>query len=621
MGMKIFSFAALFLIQYTFSQAQSCAPCTSPGCAISLFTVPGTILVNTTVTATNLSSCAGSYFWNLCSGNLTQTPTGVNLGNLGVTGSWDYYPRVQFAFDGTNYYSFTSMFIQGNLTRSNFGNSLLNTPTSSNLGNFGGTITGYMEGLQIKKENGNWYVFGVSGNPNRFYRLNFGNSLGNTATATSFGTIGGLNFPHGLNIVQDIATQHWYGFTVNRANGTLTRFYFGNSLTNTPTGVNLGNIGGMSGSTALYVIYSGTNWYGFVTNGYTNSISRLSFGSSLANTPTGTNLGNIGGLNSPYDITIISDCNSTIGLVTNNWNGTSTAPSDVIRVTFPSGLSGPLVGTSLGNFGGFKNPEGISDIYRDNSTGNLYALVANGGGGTGGSISRIRFNVCTTSSIATSTSASPPVWSYSASGTYNVSLTINQGTIFEKSYCQPVNVVTVLNSSDLEVSGHIDQNRAILMWSKGDLSNLKSFVVEKMKGSSVSVLTEIPVNEASSNHFSIIDASYEEYEDSYYRVLTKNSDNSQDASQWISLKKTKEIFANIAPNPVENNSVLVVQSNLAWEKYAIFNSNGTNVLNGFFNNNQSVNRYSIHINGLPSGVYFLSLENGQDAKYLKLIVK
>ncbi|MFN9998949.1 MAG: hypothetical protein ACK52X_04925, partial [bacterium] len=105
---------------------------------LALFDMPDTVCVNSTITITNRSVNATTYRWDFCAANIDQVPTGVLLGNpgnsLGIPVFSDY------AFDNGNYYVFVVNNTPGGLIRLNFGNSLLNTPIVTNLGNFNGSI-------------------------------------------------------------------------------------------------------------------------------------------------------------------------------------------------------------------------------------------------------------------------------------------------------------------------------------------------------------------------------------------------------------------------------------------------------------------------------------------------
>src|ERR1041385_6046012 len=318
----------------------------------SSFIAPDTVCVNQTFTIQNTSTGSiNSTYWNFCSSSVALTQS-VNLG----PSSTSFPVFMTINNDGGTYYAFVSHNSPGGMSRFNFGSSLANAPTSTNLGTFAGQMPGNGEGIVIEQEGSNWYGVMVGGPTGVIVNMNFGTSLANIPTVVNLGNIGTLSYPHRLRIVHSGGNK--YGFTVNRNNNTLTRFSFGNSLANVPTGVNLGNIGGMSGPNDFDIVYANGNWYMFVTNDGNNTLIRLDFGSSLLNTPTGTNLGTIG-VSPLRGISIDLSCGGISGQVTSQGNG-------FYNLNFPSGPTGP-VNTSLVGSATFSFPHSIQK-YRIGDT-------------------------------------------------------------------------------------------------------------------------------------------------------------------------------------------------------------------------------------------------------------
>lgn len=397
------------------------------------FNIPDTICVNQPITIQNTSSCGSTYYWNFCSGSLASAPIGLNMGNLGSLSGPVY---TSIAKDGNNYYVFITNYTSGTLTRLSFGNSLINTPVATNLGNLGGVLGGYLEGVQIKKDSitGNWYGLIVNGQNNYIVKLSFGTNLANTPTAVNLGNLGGLfNYPHSIYTFNE--GGNWYSLITNFYGNNILKLSFGNSLANAPSISNLGNIGNLNGPVGLYPIIENNIWYVFVTNQYSNSLSRLSFGNSLLNSPTGINIGNINNtMHDPRAIAILRDCGNATGFVINE------ITNDLVRLTFPSGLSSTPVGTSLGNLAGFSFPHHISDFFRVGDS--LYTFIVNEITHT---ISRICFPSCTNASIPSSNLQNPPVISFNATGTYNVNLTVNEGLPSQSNMCKNVVVISGIN--------------------------------------------------------------------------------------------------------------------------------------------------------------------------------
>jgi gliding motility-associated-like protein len=408
------------------------------------FTIPDTVCVNTPVNITNTTTGASTYYWNFCVADLNTAPQGTSIGNSGGLLSAPVF--IDYAFYNGNYYGFLTNYNPGNLIRLDFGNSLLNTPTAVNLGNFGGIIPSGAgtEGIQIVYNEGNWYAIIVGGWPTtgstpRILKIDFGPNLTNTTpVATNWGNLGNMLQPIDLHVFKE--NNNWYGLTVNAENNTITRFSFTSSFNNTPTAVNLGNIGNLAYPTGVYAINDNGFWRVFVVNGGDNtrssgtySLTRLDFGSSLLNTPTGVNLGNPGNmLQHPRDFTIMKMCNQIVGFAVNgHFNN-----SNLIKLDFNNNLSSNPTTTSLGNFGTLSFPHSISKLFRVGN--DVYSFITNVDNNT---IMRIKFNGCTNSSIPNSSLQNPPPVIYNSPGIYNINLTVDDGLPTQSTICKQVVVL------------------------------------------------------------------------------------------------------------------------------------------------------------------------------------
>jgi gliding motility-associated-like protein len=169
---------------------------------------------------------------------------------------------------------------------------------------------------------------------------------------------------------------NYYGFASTYGLGHLIRLNFGTSLLNTPTQEDMGGFSQALPQTmeGIQLLRVNGKWIAILTGGNTygaNNESRLlklDFGTSLANTPTVTNWGNIGGLNFPDDIFIAKDGANYIGYTINVNNSTLT------RWNFGADFSGVPTGTNLGNPGGAINWPVGSGYF--NYNGNWYGFVA-----------------------------------------------------------------------------------------------------------------------------------------------------------------------------------------------------------------------------------------------------
>lgn len=403
-------------------------------CQKADFILPDTICTNELVNIQNLTQNGTTFYWNFCSGSLTNIPAGTNFSQTQI----DLPVFSDIVKENDNYYLFVVNH-SGSLIRMNFGNSLLNKAATTNLGNFDGAIPAQAEGMEVQKDGNNWvgYLIGGQKKNSRLVRLNFGSNINSKPVATNLGNIGKLAFPVDFTLAND--GINWYGFTVNADNNTITQFNFGNSLNNTPTALNLGNVGSLSYPVGFYILKNGTNFYMFIANRNSNSISRIDFGNNFTNKPVGINLGNISGqLLQPRDITVINDCGQVFGFVTNESNNTIT------RIDFKNSITSLPSAISLGNIGTINFPHSISEIFRSGDAVNFF--VPNVGSNT---ISRLTFSNCSSSSIPSSSVFTPPSFKYNQPGTYNVSLFVNDGLSTQNAVCK---TITVVNPPSKEIS-------------------------------------------------------------------------------------------------------------------------------------------------------------------------
>ena len=415
-------FLMLLMIFPAVSRAQSAS-----------FTAPDTVCVNTPVTIKNLSAGITSSFWNFCVSSINGTPAATNLGNIG--GLLRAPVFVDNVFQNGNYYGFLVNNDPGKLIRLDFGNSLLNTPSATDLGDFGGIIPRTAEGIQVIEENGRWQAIIVGGTPlsggtPRIMKIDFGANLNNpNPIATNWGNIGNMDQSIDLYLFKDKTT--WYGFTTNSSNNSITRFNFGTDFSNPPTAVNLGSFGSLSYPTGIYTISDNGFWRIFVTNGTSNTITRLDFGSSLLNNPVAVNLGLLSNtLRQPRDIYIMKLCDETVGFVVNG------ITSDLVKLDFAEGLDKVPKATSLGNVGSLSFPHSISQLFRVGS--DIFSLVPNVNNNT---LTRLEFRGCVDISILNSSAFDPPTVTYTKAGTYNINLMVDEGLPTQSSVCKTIVVI------------------------------------------------------------------------------------------------------------------------------------------------------------------------------------
>ena len=424
------------------------------------FTIPDSVCVEAPFTPKNTSSGPiNTYYWHFCSGNLNYAPSGTTLPtDANLQGP----AFMAIAQDTGGYYALISNHgspnipsVPPSIVRYRFGKSLLNNPTSENLGNFGNIVPEHIEGIQIKQDNdGNWYGFitGGVGDDSKLIQLSFGKSLENTPIATDYGNFNkSLDYPVDFYLLE--SNGQWTGFTVNYAptgnEGFITRFDFVNGLSQKPVATNITNIG--LDHPCGICPYPQQNMM-FVTNLGSSSITKLTFGNSYSSAPTKVeSLPTSTTLDSPFDITILQDCNEMFGFTVNRYS------NNLVRLDFPGGINGEVRYTNLGNVGNLYNPHGLTEVFRvDNE---IFTFVANADNNT---ISRLYYQSCTVPSTITSNLKDPLPLYYGTVGNYNVSLIVDMGLPTEKTMCKNI-VVMEKPELTLPDDKTICQNKAITL--------------------------------------------------------------------------------------------------------------------------------------------------------------
>jgi len=399
--------------------------------------MPDTVCTNSSVAITNTSSGGSSWYWNFCMADLKQTPQAVNLGNIGGVFSQPVF--IDICSQGGNYYGLVVNHYPGGLSRLDFGNSLLNSPTATYLGNFGGIINaGYgSEGIQIANAGGKWTALIIGGNVSsggtpRLVKVDFGPDITNPApVATNWGDLGGTDQAVDLYLFQENGNYHAY--TVSAESNAIVRYDFGADFSSPPTAVNLGNPGNsLNYPTGICPVNDGGQWRLFIANGSTPaSIVRLDFGNSLLNTPKVVQLGNPqNAITSARSIRIIQLCDQVIGFVTDG------SANTLVRLDFNNDLTSIPTALSLGNLANFNFPHSLSKLFRVGA--DLYSFIPNAFNNT---MARIKFEGCTNSSLPSSTAFNPPAVSYTQPGTYHVNMIMDDGLPTQSSFCRTVTVV------------------------------------------------------------------------------------------------------------------------------------------------------------------------------------
>ena len=362
----------------------------SPHAVIADFSIPDTICLNNPLPVVNLSQGSSSWFWKFCTGDPLTDIHGISLGNPGHT--LDEPLGIALVREGSTYYAFNTNSISGTLTRTTWNNGLMAQPFAENLGNFSILKPGIF-GIQVENENGMWYVFITS--DTSLIRLDIGSSL---SADIQYGKVvahsPSMNRARGLVMAQE--GTGWVGFCTNFPAGTITRFNWPDSLKQFPAVSNLGNVGGLTEPMQPALIRDNSGWYMFVSN--TTSLSQIFFGNSLLNTPTGVNLGNFGWMTDDRGISLFNVCNNPYGLITNH----NLVTNLLLQLHFPGGLAGTKAITPLGSVANLYEPLALSEAVNIGDT--IFTIALN----ATPSMTTLYFPPCSISPVPSSTLFVPP---------------------------------------------------------------------------------------------------------------------------------------------------------------------------------------------------------------------
>lgn len=165
--------------------------------------------------------------------------------------------------------------------------------------------------------------------------------LNNAPQGSSIASGTGLDAPRSTALAIDTSNDNHYIFVVNNGGATreIIRYDFGTSLANAPIATNLGDFGGLININpkGLWFAEDGDGWHAFLAAGNGPAVSqiiRFDFGPSLSSVPVAVNLGNLGGLViNPQDMYIFEEAGNWHGFTNSGFTG------DILRFDFGSALS------------------------------------------------------------------------------------------------------------------------------------------------------------------------------------------------------------------------------------------------------------------------------------------
>lgn len=379
-----------------------------PGIVVQL---PEKVCKNETFLAGNNSTGATQYLWEFADGGLQTVPTASNLGATAAANAPD---GLTLHAEGGNYIGFVVNVNSNNLIRLDFGGSLTNIPTRTDLGN-PGSLLSRPRSIAIILYNNNWHGLITNFNPSlgtaSVVRLDFGGTLLNTPTAVDLGAFSGrLNQPQTIQWVTD--QGELIALIGDRSQRKILMINFGQDPTTTAFSTNSFKEISFPGSGFFrdFSIVRGTDrWYGLAVfeNG---GIHKMNFTPTLFDVPQVIQLtADLPTFTLPYNVQFLRDVDRFVAVVS-EYGGI------IISLDFSKNPASNLpTYRSFGNLSSLSNLQGLK-FYKTSTgwIGFTHNIATSW-------LYRISFTGVSDSSLPISTQVQPSL-SYTTSGIKYVSL-------------------------------------------------------------------------------------------------------------------------------------------------------------------------------------------------------
>ncbi|WP_341295335.1 PKD domain-containing protein [Catalinimonas locisalis] len=316
-------------------------------------------------------------------------------------------PSIDLVKSNGIWYGLSVNISNGNVIRLKFEEGLEELPTIENLGNFN-TFSNPID-VDIINENGTWAAVVVNLQTSTLSLLNFGNSLSNTPTIVDLGNFGVLNQPRSIEIVND--NGNWVGVVSNRGSNKVTVINWGNSITNNiNTQIINNNLGyTLGGIMGVDIINTNEGWFGLTSSSTSGRVYKLEFGNSLFSQPRATLLAS--NLAAPIGVNIVEEEGKYIGIVS-AYNG------QLYRFNFNSSIGNNPLPININDFINFNRRYNFKLIH-DKSKWLLFSTDTERD-----DIDRLTFQKICDQNVDYSEDITPEI-KFSSAGNKNIRLTVS----------------------------------------------------------------------------------------------------------------------------------------------------------------------------------------------------
>jgi len=266
----------------------------------------------------NNSTAANSYAWDFCLDDIRTLKSSTNLATMSGFSGGNGYKLIE---SNGQWFGFATSYSGDRIYRLEFGSDPTSFPTVTNLGNPGGLLHS-PEGIDIVQANGQWYGFVGSldfSTPTKgVVRLDFGNSLLNSPTAKDLGDFGINSRLREVKVIKE--NTHLILLVVSYGGNSIVRVNYRDSFDNLISAANISSTGAISGVSlpvGIDWVYQNSNLIMVIASLGNNRLIQLNFGASILSTPNVVGNYSFAGLNSPVKIKILQEGSTFYGLVGN----------------------------------------------------------------------------------------------------------------------------------------------------------------------------------------------------------------------------------------------------------------------------------------------------------------
>lgn len=285
---------------------------------VANFTTPLAACLQEKLTLTNNSTNADTYAWDFCLNDFFTLKSTTDAAILsGLSGGYGY----KLIQSNGQWFGFATSLNNNKLFRLAFGNDPSNVPIVTDLGNPGNKLF-LPEGIDITEVNGEWFGFvgslDFSSPAQGIIRLDFGNSLMNLPSATNLGNFGFSTRFRDLKIIKQDADLILLlsNYNGNSLVGVNYRDSFENPIS-APNIFDFGTITGMSLPVGLDVVKVNANWIALVASRGNSQINQLNFGSNILSVPSVEGSYSFSGVSNPYKIKLTLEGDNYFAVVSN----------------------------------------------------------------------------------------------------------------------------------------------------------------------------------------------------------------------------------------------------------------------------------------------------------------